>query len=322
MWFNILTNNHGPLDAAVALAPLINFIQDALRLCGHQVTVSYDQLHRNATNIYLEGFHDEDFVDRLLSIKAEYGLKIGVIATELMVGGRIPYAEHGIIYTGGDKAKLLALRLQNFERVVKAADFTWCLLERTALDYRDRGRQVHFLPVGHTQTFQAGSNVAPKNIDVIFFGTATPHRQQTIRALQSHGIAVTAIGRGFPIGWMPAIHTNSLIDQAKIGLNLTLHAHDGQANTIDPRFVSCMRVTEMLSREICVVSETIPLDNPYKTYMQSADPSDMPDLFRQLLTTGTWAEFASSAAEAFRREMDATLICKPVFDVTVRALNS
>ncbi len=322
MWFNILTNNHGPIDIAVALTPLIDFIQKTLRLCGHQVTVSYDQLFNDAVNIYLESFHDTHFVDRLLAAKAEHRLKIGVVATELMVDGRIPYAEHGILYGGGNKAELLSLRTRNFDRMVAGADFTWCLLERTAQAYRGHGPQVHFLPVGHTHPDQPGFNSAPRNIDVFFFGTATPHRLKVLGDLESQGVGVTAVGRGFPIGWLPAVHMNSLIDRAKIGLNLTLHAFDSKAGGVDPRFVSCMRVVEMLERETCVVSEVIPYDNPYTEFMQLAESENLGRVCRAFLASGAWAKFAHSAASDFRTRMNVTEICKPVIDLTVGSLGN
>jgi hypothetical protein len=317
MWFNILVHNHGPPDIAVPLSPILDYLQQSLRACGHSVSVSYDQLFHEAINLYIEGFHDTDFVDRLLAAKQTHRLKIGLIATELIVDNQIPYAEHGIVYAGGDKSGLLKLRLANFGRLVAQADFVWCFLARTADAYALQGRHVHYFPVGHTGMVQSAYARPPKDIDILFFGTATPHRQSVIAKLQSAGLKTIAFGRGFPAGHLPAIYMQSLIERAKIGLNLTLHAYDPSLNSIDPRFASCMRVVEMLERGVCVVSEDIPLDNPYRPFMQTAGLDQLAAKCVQLLSNDSWMPVGQSGHQAFITQMRVQDICQPVIDASL-----
>jgi hypothetical protein len=103
---------------------------------------------------------------------------------------------------------------------------------------------------------------SPKDIDVVFFGTSTPHRVAVLKCLVAEGINVVAVGRDFPVGFLPPSMIHSLLDRAKIGLNLPLHAQNDGPPDFDPRFVSCGRVAEMFGRDLCVVSEEIPFDNP------------------------------------------------------------
>lgn len=134
------------------------------------------------------------------------------------------------------------------------------------------------------------------------------------------GVKVVAAGRGFPMGWQAAPLTESLLDRACIGLNLTLHSREEASDGIDPRFVSCFRVMEMLSRRVLVVSEEIPLDNPYGPYMVSAPPSDLPARCKSLIDSGEWRTLAAGKAAAFRSQMDVRTICAPVVARTVAGL--
>ena len=93
--------------------------------------------------------------------------------------------------------------------------------------------------------------------------------------LAQKGMNVVAVGQGFQGDWIPPAIVESLLDRAKIGLNLTLHGlEDAETLGVDPRFASCQRIIEMLSRQLCVVSEEIPLDNPYSEFMVSSREGD------------------------------------------------
>jgi len=321
MWFNIAMNNHGPVEAYEALCPLIDYMRGTLSKCGHDVTVGHDKLYPDAINLYFEHFPDEDMASKVLDFKYANSLHLGVIATELMVGGTIPYAKHGIIYTGNpDKEKLVRNRIAGFRKIAQGADFIWSFLERTALEYAQVNPLCQFFPVGHVSAVPPELRRSPKDIDVVFFGTITPHRVAVLKSLAAEGINVMPVGRGFPVGWLPASLLQSLLDRAKIGLNLTLHARDDGRPDIDPRFVSCMRVTEMFGRDLCVVSEDIPYDNPYGRYMESTEPEQIGRLCRDLLDSGRWEELGPTNAAAFRRHMDVTNLCGPVIQNTIDGL--
>jgi hypothetical protein len=221
---------------------------------------------------------------------------------------------------GGERSKIINARMAGFARVARSADFIWCLLERTALEYAHSNSACEFFPVGHVAQAPIELRRSPKDIDAVFFGTLTPHRGTVLKAMMAAGMSVLPIGRGFPIGWLPPSLLLSLLDRAKIGINLTLHALEKGESGTDPRFVSCMRVVEMFERDLCVVSEDIPFDNPYSPYMVSALPEDMAQTCRELLDSGRWEEQGKSAADAFRRDMDVTKVCNPVIERTLANL--
>lgn len=318
MWFNILTHNHAGLRAIEALAPNFGYLRQMLSACGHEVSLVHDQLYPEAVNLYLEHFMDgARQAGAFAAWRRDHGVRIGVVATELMVQGTIPYARHGISNTSSED---LARRMQGFEAVLREVDFLWSWLERTAIEYKGRVGVSEFMPVGSISPVPAELRRSPKDIDVVFFGKLTPHRANVLQSLIDSGIKVVAAGVGFPMGKLPEVLLASLLDRARIGLNLTLHAEDDAPYGTDPRFVSCMRVVEMLSREVLVVSETIPLDNPYAAFMESAPPKDLPALCRSLLVEGRHAERAQANAAAFQTAMDVRTTCAPVIDRTLAAL--
>lgn len=317
MLFNIVTENHG--RAISNLTPLFDYVRQTLSRCGHQVIVEYNRLHRGAVNLFLEHFPDSGAVDELLAFKAANRLTIGVVATELIVRGQIPYSQH-INYTDpSEKDTMLRSRIANFERMAPALDFIWCFLGRTADEYRGRCPIVEVFPVGHAYATPEETRRSPRDIDVLFFGTATPHRLGVLEQLAREGIQVTKVGPSFPGGWAPGVLLNSMLDRAKIGLNLTLRAPE-PGDQVDPRFPSCHRIPEMLEHEVCVVSETIPLDNYFADYIASTELPQIVSTCRNLLASGQWQSRALDATSRFRRERDVVEICKPVVDRTLAAL--
>jgi hypothetical protein len=321
MWFNIAMSNHGPIEAYELLSPLIDHMKGTLSKCGHDITVSHDQLFPDAINLYYEMFRGTEAAAKLLSFKAKNTLKVGVIATELMIGGTIPYATHGInLPRGADKERHLRDRLDGFSTVAAGVDFLWCLLERTANEYRHLNPQCRFFPVGHVHQSPPDLRQAPKDIDIVFFGSKTPHRVAVLSCLVNAGLRVMPVGRGFRTDWLPQSLLLALLDRAKIGLNLTLHTEAEGPAGVDPRFASCMRLVEMFDRDLCVVSEEIPFDNPYQPYMISATVAELPTICRDLLIKDQWRLLGQRLTAEFRRDMDVTLLCKPIIDQTIAAL--
>jgi hypothetical protein len=318
MWFNIVMNNHGGLDVATALRPLIDYMRATFDACGHQSTITYDQVYLEAVNLYFEYFPYPEFNQNLLALKRTHDFRMGIIATELVVDGHIPYAAHGLI--GSEAAENLAhntARVEGLFAVAQQSDFVWSLLDRTAHTLAPYGPQSHHFPVGAAVSDQKVGHQAPKDIDILFFGSLTSHRAAVINHLTTQGLNVTAIGRGFPIGWLPDTILQSYMDRARIGLNLTLHAADSGQHGTDPRFASCIRIKEFLERDIAIVSEHIPLDNPYGAYMQSGANDQLAAHCHALLREQSWITFGRRAGERFRQEMRVDKLCGPIIDQTL-----
>jgi len=326
MWFNLVMNNHDD-GAFVNMYQVIKYMREALSLCGHEVTVSWSELYDEAVNLYFERFDqvgEAGWARRLGELRQRRNFRVGVVATELMLNGTIPYASRGITYDGkADSSGVrLKARMDGFHAVLKEVDFVWAFLERTAGEYRERVRMCEFFPVGCVEIVDAKKRRAPRDLDIVFFGKATPHRATVIESLAASGLKVLPVGEGWQMGYCPPTLLESLLDRAKIGLNLTLHAAEDTINGIDPRFASCMRVVEMLSRNVLIVSETIPLDNPYRGYMCEELPRKLPDLCRFLLDKDRWKAAAEVRTETFRTQMDVVRVCKPVIDRTLAGLRA
>lgn len=334
MGFNILVGNHGGLEYLECLAPLINYFRVTLGLCGHEVTVVPDQWRGGAVNLLLENFPDSrHWVEQIRSVRREHGFRVGVIATEVFVNGSIPYANSGIFF--GDtqlereKAEYIRRRNEGFSAVASEVDFVWSMFQRTARELEPRSRFVKFFPMGHIGGLPALCRRAPKDIDIAFFGTITPHRASVLsRLCRDNGLNIVTVGRcaapgftpSYP-GFVPSFVVASILDRAKIGLNLTLCAVGDAGPGVDPRFASCVRVVEMLERDVCVVSEDIPLDNAYHDYMVSAPLERLADTCQRLLATGEWRERGLQSAARFREEMDVNKVCAPIIAQTLDALD-
>lgn len=322
MLFNIFTKNLGDLAAVDSFSSVINYLRKTLSACGHDVTVEYSRIHSDGINLLFEEFSDESFCQEISKMRREKGIRFGIIATELMQKEGFPYARHGISYAGvADQEAIISRRLDGFAEVVKSVDFVWSFLPRTA-DYLSNSIAIsEWLPVGHIEDIPPELRRSPKNIDICFFGKKTPHRESVIDLLVDSGLQVVAVGGGFPpLGYYPISLLGSVLDQSKIALNLTLHAAEDAPAGTDPRFVSCMRMVEFLQRDLFVVSEDIPLDNPYKDFMESAPIDELPALCNRLLEDGSWDNLGKQRCKKFRKAMDVRKMCTPVIERTLAAM--
>jgi len=243
-----------------------------------------------------------------------------------MIDGTIPYASHGITY-GSDKMEAakkeaaLKQRMDGFNLAAAEADFVWCFLERTAASYRDRFKACEFMPVGYIgDTVPPSRRRSPKDIDAFFFGKMTPHRMRVLDTLAARKIAPIIAGEFTGLGWVPDFLADSLLDRAKVGINLTLHDEASSPGVSDPRFASCMRIVEMLRRDTFILSEDIPLDNPYRPYMRNVPVAELAEECRRVLDSEAWRAEGEAAGARFRTEMAVQKICAPVIDRTLAGL--
>jgi hypothetical protein len=309
--------NHGEAASSGYLDPWIEYMRGALSRCGHEVTVVWNAVRPEAVNLLFEFFLDPGLVENIVSVRRSSSIKFGVVATELIVGSSIPYAKYSMLLDDD----MIRARIQGFESLSRSVDFVWSWLQRTADETRRHNLVSEFFPVGHVAEVPARLRRSPKDIDLLFFGMRTLHRDHILDLLRSRGLNVTCVGRGFPAGYRSRRMLESLIDRAKIGLNLNLHAGRDPDCVVDPRFASCIRIVDMLERDTCVVSEDIPLDNPYAGYMQSAHPEALADTCLELLSKQQWRAAGQAAARRFRAEMDVTRICGPVVQRTLACID-
>jgi hypothetical protein len=310
---NFLLHNHGPVrQTAPTLEPLLNYFWGALASLGFSVTVSDEKHDPNAVNVYFEYFLDERFLHKLFAFKKHYGLKLGVVATELIIGDDIPYMRDGVLHfspgdlqkSSGDTAvEASRLRVKNLLTFAPRFDFVWSLLERTQALMSRHNPHSYLFPVGYrppSRPVAAGA----KDIDVLFFGTITPRRAAFLDEIRASGLNVVCAGRNTEMGYVPAFILDTLIDRAKIVLNLTL-SEQAETEGVDPKFVSCLRVASALSRGALVVSEIIPEDNPYTPFMVNCERARLPSHCAELVGSGQYAVLATRNFDRFRQEMSA-----------------
>jgi hypothetical protein len=171
---------------------------------------------------------------------------------------------------------------------------------------------------------------APKDIDVLFCGAMTPYRERILKTFEDRGISVLACGAGTERGKMPKPIYESYLDRAKIGLSITFggpptglpedQAIGLEDKDTDLRFASCSRIVEMLLRDICVLSEEIPLDNPYVNFMVQTPADSMADVCASLLENDLWRQIGTSNSAQWRRQMNALVVNKPVIERTIEKL--
>jgi hypothetical protein len=310
VYFNLTLGNHGrAADDIKNLRIHLEYLQWTLFKCGYETKVSSDRIEKEAINILLEHFVDEALNSQILKLKKDHNLIIGQVATELIVNGKIPYFDN-------------PGRVRGFELMVRELDFLWCFLERTAASYKTAARFCEFFPVGSIPGRPPAIPMAPKDLDVIFFGKKTPHRAAILDECERQGITVFSIGDGFPNGYQDDVIVKSAMQRAKLGLNLT-DVNAGHASaTDDPRFASCFRIKNMLDNNLCIVSEHIPFDNPYVPFMISVPLELIPRQIKDLLATGRWRDIGGAMGAAFRRDMDVTKLCRPVISRTIQALDN
>ena len=200
--------------------------------------------------------------------------------------------------------------MEGFDAILSEIDFLWPLMQRTADAYRWRTRVCELLPFGSVGEVADDVRRSPKDIDVLFVGKNTPHRTKVLQMMAKKG-GGSAHRSPFSKWLAGAAIVESMLDRAKIGLNLTLHGLEDDEIGVDPRFASCQRVTDMLSRDICVVSEEIPFDNPYAEFMVWLRRlRRLPIIAGNISLAGRGARTGASSAAEFHAAMDVQKVCQ------------
>lgn len=320
---NFLLHNHGPVrHSGAALEPLVNYFWRALGALGFDVTVADDKLEREAVNVYFEYFLDERLLHKLFAIKRNYGVRVGVVATELIVANDIPYLRDGGLHvdagsgrqaTTDESAQASRLRVANLLTHARSFDFTWSLLDRTNALMQRHNPRSYLFPIGYLPPVRPVAAV-PKDIDVLFFGALTPRRAAFVEEIRRARLNVVCVGRNTEIGYVPEFILDSYIDRAKIVLNLTF-ADQMEGTEESPKFASCGRVPAALSRGALIVSEIIPQDNPYAPFMVSCERAGLPQRCADLVKTGQYADLAARNLRHFKDTMAAEIIDAPAAEV-------
>ena len=311
MWFNILTHNHNKPNTLI-----LDYLRFSLASCGHEVTVTEKNIHSRAINIYIENFMGIEPWNLYLSKLLGDGITLGLVNTELITKQGIPYGKYGIPYA----EETLKIRENTLFELAPKFDFVWNFMERMNEIMKPIAKFSAYYPYGCIDIENDFKTRSPKDLDVLFFGKLTPHREQIIKNIIDQGIKIVCVGSGFPMGVVHNSVLNSLIDRSKIVLNLTLHEKEDTLASIDPRFTSAERVARTLERRVLVISEKIPNDNPYAPYMISVQVENIASACKAYLEGNNWRIAGTHNALEFSTKMQASKICDPVVQQTIKHL--
>jgi hypothetical protein len=154
-----------------------------------------------------------------------------------------------------------------------------------------RGIKSHFIPFGYKADRHGRLLGLPRDIDVLFLGTAqTSRRKRLLKQLRTAGIDVRAEGRWDERGTWGEYRTN-LLNRTKILLNLQRH----------PGELAGMRMILGMSNGALIISEPIDRSQPYlagKHYVES--PAwKMPEVIRYYLEHADEREEITREAHRF-----------------------
>lgn len=286
MIFNFFLGNHRS-GGLLGMADLIVPIYEGLAEAGHQVAGFAVGMRTAPTvNVLLEFFPDDEFVDLLLKMKAEAGEKFvfGVICTEDL--------EDALVMEQPEFPR----RRANLLRVLPAADFVWTLLPQVALYEAIAGPgKVRLLEYGFCERLlPRGPAGEPRfrDIDVLMYGNATPHRMQVVDELQRRGFGCFVTDRQI----YPEFVAGDLVRRAKVLLDIRRGP--------GVRYPSPTRICRGLHSATLVASENLgesEIANLYR-YTVACDTAEMADRCEQVIRSGTFAQLGERALATFRAE--------------------
>ncbi len=286
MIFNFFLGNHRS-GGLLGMADLIVPIYEGLQEIGHHVAgFALGMREAPTVNALVEFFPDDDFVDLLLKMKSTAGdnFIFGVICTEDL--------EDALVMRQPEFPR----RRANLERVLPAADFVWTLLPQVALYESIAGPgKVKLLEYGFSERLLprgAISAASLRDIDVLMYGNATPHRMQVVDQLQRRGLACFVTDRQL----YPEFVATDLARRAKVMLDIRRGP--------GVRFPSPTRICKGLHSGTLVVAEDLgpsPIANLYK-YTLPCAIGEMADRCHEVIRDGTFARLGQHAITTFKAE--------------------
>jgi hypothetical protein len=190
MRFNICYGNHGN---GVGVEDIITYVRNAIRVAGHEAFIS-PYLAGGSYNVVVECFPDE-FAAQIFALKQKTPARFIVIATEYTDGKTFnPQTAGADIHYG--QAAYWQQRFDAFQRVAAVADAVWCMSRYQVESYREflGPLPVFELPRGFDPLSTPPLHPKPeaKDIDLLFTGNVTAHRQAVLARLSQSFVTVTA----------------------------------------------------------------------------------------------------------------------------------
>lgn len=196
MWFHFCTSNHNAIGRET-LEDMYNWFQAGLSELGHQVTISSEEVHEGAINIFWENFLP-GMGDKIKRTKTIYG----IVATEIPFGDSF----------NGRSDGPWPLRWKGFPEVASGASFIWTMVESTVPFY-SQFAPTAFMELGYSELLVPKKTIENPDIDFSFFGLRTPYREKVIKKLEKKAKVLC------PKKFLTSEGVSELIARTKVGLS-------------------------------------------------------------------------------------------------------
>lgn len=301
MIFNFVLANHHETSLN-SLSDLLEPIYQGLEAGGHHVIrFGLDFHEAPVVNVMVEFFKDDPIVEDLLRFKRDLGDRFvfGLLGTEDpeddLVMGQYPN------------------RRPNLRRLAAVADFVWTLLPVEPYYEAICGPgRVAWLRYGFCEGYVEPDMIDDprrRDLDVILYGNAHPHRDRVAQALKALGLACVGTQREA----YPDFIAADMIRRAKVLLDVR--------RSPEVRFLSPTRIMRALHSGTAVVSERYdesPLAYFYD-YVSASAYDELAARCRDIVASGRYVEMAAAALARFRAETSmaaniAAALRLPAFD--------
>jgi hypothetical protein len=187
---NLSRPNFQPIHMLSMLSVIgdgVRFLTRALEEAGHSVTLSPQNVYKDAINIFWERFYNfDDGLDFPAQLRRE-GFRFGMICTEPMTtpGAYNPFEFEPV------SARII---YDQYAHTASLADFVWYLLEEAGPACRSFNPKSYFLPFGHVAGYAELDDPAARatSADFLLQGFMTPRRNELAGTLSSNGFRVVA----------------------------------------------------------------------------------------------------------------------------------
>lgn len=202
-------------------------------------------------------------------------------------------------------AQYWADRFHYFMQVAKMSDSIWCVLSYQMPEYTQKfGAKVHLMPIASWQSECQNpvQGKIEKDIDFLFTGAVTKHRQEMLKALSARGHRVVV---GTP-SW-PKILRDNMIARTRVCLQI--RQHDSWKTP------SVMRYHHLLCSGALIVGEATPIKCFQEQFVNMASTQDYIEVCERVLREGGFAEKGAANSIAYfedsiRKTMDFLKVVK------------
>lgn len=279
MKFNIVLGNHPP-HAINTTRDHTLIIKSGLEEAGHIAQLSMNDVFHNEMNVFYDFFESQS--PQYFRFLRNAGYDYGLITTEILKDGRMNYRD----------SEVSSARIHAVQKIARHARFVWVMHEPSLESYRQLSghNRCWVLPLGYAQGAQELRLLpySDRDIDFLFFGLLTPHRQSLLKKLASYGFVLRHVYN------VPGFIRNSYIERAKINLSLR------QDDAWDQPSVG--RITYLVSNGCLVIAEQTANGRPYEDYTLATPPEEFIDTCVANLLDPLFPAAAEERSRAFRRD--------------------